>query len=526
MEKELKNSEKAIIKGTLLLTVSMLIVKVFGLIYKVPLSYILSDEGMGYFNAAYSVYTFFYVISTAGVPKAISILTASSDKARADRISYGAFRAFFSIGIILSLIFVFLASPIAKSLGSENSRLSMLSIAPAIAFVSAAGALRGYFNGKLKLLPLAIAELIAGVSKLVFGLIFAVCGVKMGLEIYEIAAFSILGITLGAFLGFIYLYLTMKLTSDGKKENKVPSIASDVKIFKEILKISIPLTLTAAIGSLINLLDVGVVMRNLLKDGFSELQANIIYGNYTTLAVPMFNLVATLLAPISAVLLPILAKNSTSGNGIEFENKTRLSLDISLFITVPIAFLFFFFSDSILCFVFEDASAKMAAPLLSMLSFSLIFMGMLLVINTALEGSGNYRLPLLSLTVGSLSKLFISATLIANDSFNILAAPIGTGISYVLSFLISYVYINNVKKVKLQILRPCFLTALFSIFALAPTLLFDKFINIGNWYLKQILIYILYAFVYLTLVLIYIFTRKFAKKICKYNKNASSKLYI
>ena len=74
-----KMGNKSIVRGALSLTVSALIVKIVGLIYKVPLSYILSDEGMGYFNSAYTVYTFFYIICTAGVPKAISIITSSAE---------------------------------------------------------------------------------------------------------------------------------------------------------------------------------------------------------------------------------------------------------------------------------------------------------------------------------------------------------------------------------------------------------------------------------------------------------------
>ena len=100
MKKGLKNGEKQVVSGALMLTASMIIVKIFGLIYKVPLSYILSDEGMGYFNTAYSVYTFFYVISSSGLPKAISIITAASDEDGADRACLTAFRGFFIIGSI------------------------------------------------------------------------------------------------------------------------------------------------------------------------------------------------------------------------------------------------------------------------------------------------------------------------------------------------------------------------------------------------------------------------------------------
>lgn len=526
MEKRIEREEKEIINGALLLTVSMLIVKVFGLIYKVPLSYILSDEGMGYFNTAYSVYTFFYVISTSGVPKAISILTASSDENSADEISFAAFRMFFVIGAVLTCVFVFLSSPISNALGSGGASLAMLGIAPSIAFVSASGALRGYFNGKLMLLPLAVSELIAGISKLVFGLVFAAWGEKIGLEIYEIAAFSITGITLGSFFGFMYLFILMKKGAKKKRKKAVLRLNSDFNILKKVLKISIPLTVSAAIGSLVNLLDVGLVMRTLRKTGFSELQANIIYGNYTTLAVPMFNLVATLLAPVSAVLLPLLAKNASHGNSIEFQKKTKLSLDISLFITVPIAFLFFGFSESILTFIFEDDSAKMAAPLLSALSFSTVFMGMLLVINTAIEGEGNYRVPLFSLTLGSLVKLLISAALIPNDSFNILAAPIGTAMSYALSFTISYLYLNKVKKIRTPIFKNLIFTVTFSSAALLVSNFFNKNISLENWFLKEVLTYSIFAFVYFTFIFIYFFLGKTRKKVYNCDKNPSHKLYI
>ena len=67
------------ISGTLWLTLSAIILKLIGLIYKIPLSYLLGDEGMGYFNSAYTIYTFFYILGSAGIPKSISIITAKNE---------------------------------------------------------------------------------------------------------------------------------------------------------------------------------------------------------------------------------------------------------------------------------------------------------------------------------------------------------------------------------------------------------------------------------------------------------------
>ena len=64
--------------GTVALAVSGLLVKFLGLVYKIPLTNILGDEGMGYFNAAYTVYTLFFVLSTSGLPVALSLLVSES----------------------------------------------------------------------------------------------------------------------------------------------------------------------------------------------------------------------------------------------------------------------------------------------------------------------------------------------------------------------------------------------------------------------------------------------------------------
>ena len=241
MKNVVNSKNKAILNGALVLTVSTLIVKVFGLIYKVPLSYILSDEGMGYFNTAYTVYAFFYVISTAGVPKAISIITASEDDVESERVAKIAFRSFFMIGITLSLFLIAFSGALARLFGSNSSYLSMISIAPSVAFVAAGGALRGYFNGTLKLIPIAISEVISGVFKLIFGLVFAIIGQKLNFELYEIAAFSIFGITLASFLGFLYLYLIMKLNSQRNKKALTINFHSGIKTIRSILNISLPL---------------------------------------------------------------------------------------------------------------------------------------------------------------------------------------------------------------------------------------------------------------------------------------------
>ncbi len=497
---------KSIASEALMLTLSAIVVRLFGLIFKIPLSYILSDEGMGYFNTAYSVYSFFYVISSSGIPKAISVLIAENsalnDENENEKVFLSSFRVFSIIGILASVIFIMISKPISIFLGSVNSNAAMLMIAPSVFFVAAASSLRGYFNGKLKLFPIAVSELIGAISKLFFGLLFSKISYSMGHTNDIIAAFSILGITIGSLLSFVYLYICKIITAkENKKEKyKIPYL----KYIKKIGKIALPITMTSAVGSIFNLLDISLVMHMLQKDGFTDLQANILYGNYTTLVVPMFNLAATVLTPISMVILPILTKIYYNKDEAMFMDKSSLMGEISLIIAMPICFIFLFSSYPILSFVFEKSGAAMAAPLLTVLSPGVIFMALLLVCNTVIESRGNFKAPFISLTCGSIIKLIISFIMITNDNINIIAAPIGTILSYALGFFISYFYLFFKMKIKLRFFSNIFMSGAVSFFASAVSLYAQKYIKITeSMQIKTLIALVIFLSLYAVYVFLY-----------------------
>lgn len=450
----IKREKNGIINGALSLTLSAIIVKVLGLVYKVPLSYILSDEGMGYFNTAYTVFSFFYIICTSGVPKAISILVSEAEgDGDADRITQiysTAFKIFFLFGLIVSVAFFVLAAPISSLIGNRSAYYSMALISPSIVFVCASGVIRGYFNGRLKFLPIAISELISGASKLVLGLALAYLAKCLGYGYEVISGFTIFGITLGSFFGFAYLYFKKHSINDNKTKQK--SKISPI-LTKRILKIAIPLTLTSAIGSISSIIDLTIIMQRLRASGATELQAAILYGNYTTLAIPMLNLVATLTAPLSAVLLPLVSKGKNSSSTALLSEQISIACKVMFFVTVPISVLFLFRSGEILSLIFEDSSAIMAAPLLSLIAPGIVFMSLLTLINSVIEGLGNTRTPMVSLIIASAVKLSVSYIMIGKSEYGLLGASIGTTVSYFVGMCISLFYLLIAHKIKLNAIK-------------------------------------------------------------------------
>jgi stage V sporulation protein B len=303
------NKEKKIINGALVLMLSSLLVKAVGLIYKIPLSYILGDDGMSYFNSAYTVYTFFYIICTAGIPKSISIITSDycnkGEIRTAKRIVKVAFNVFLIFGTVITVLFIILSGVISDSIGNSGARASMITVAPSIAFICASGVLRGYYNGSFLFLPIAVSEIITALSRLVFGILFAMLGARLGYGIEMISAFTLLGGTLGSTITFLYLLYGHK--SPFHKEIAGQSCDKKIKkssVMREILIIATPITLTGALSSISAIFDLSLIFNLLKKSGYTELQANTIYGNFSTLVTPMLNLVASLIAPITTVLLP------------------------------------------------------------------------------------------------------------------------------------------------------------------------------------------------------------------------------
>ena len=65
--------------GAAILAVAVVIVKILGAIYKIPLGNILNDEGFAHFNVAYNLYNVLLTLSTAGLPIALAKLISEAN---------------------------------------------------------------------------------------------------------------------------------------------------------------------------------------------------------------------------------------------------------------------------------------------------------------------------------------------------------------------------------------------------------------------------------------------------------------
>ena len=539
-----KTSTKMFVNGVLILTISNIIVKAIGLLFKIPLHSILGDDGMGYFNAAYTIYTTFFMISTAGLPVAISYMVSSSRAAgnfnQVKKIMRIAFTTFFIIGLVGTCALFFGADFFATTVSEiPESKYCIMAIAPTLFFVCLTSSFRGYFQGHQVMWPTAVSQLLESLGKLIIGILLAKWSIANGDPLEVTAAWTIFGLTIGVLcgMGFIWitklLYNTQKINAEYALENGDSlEVRSTKSLLKELVVMAIPVTLSSSVMSIANLIDLTVISRQLQSIGFTTKGAAALYGNYTTLAVPMFNLIPVLVYPIGYSLVPMISALKVRKEEKEANRVMTSSLKTAAIMSMPCTVGMAVLAEPILSLIYGKASlltkyqtessellndamfmsyidegtssASLAAPLLSILAISSFLVCMLAITNSILQANKRPYLPLISMLVGATAKIFASFILIGNPNIGIYGAPLSTGICYIIVVICNFFFCAKYAKfrpsVRKVFVKPLIASALCGVGAVGSYALLDKLIGYSR--INAILAIGVAAVVYLAAVLL------------------------
>ncbi len=441
-----KNSTKLFFTGVVVLTVSNLLIKVIGALFKIPMNNIVGDQGMGYYSSAYTIYTFFYMISTAGLPVAISLLV-SENRAKGKlnqvkKVFKIATLLFVIVGVVGTLAMALGAGGFSALLKAEPTYWCIVAIAPTLFFICISSALRGYFQGYQNMFPVAISQLIEALCKLFLGIAFAYYALNIygnsRETIHYVAAYAVLGLTIGAGLGMLFLMISKMLFKSERYDAEFIEVSGiddstekSSAIVKKIVLIALPVTVSSSVMSLTNIIDMTLIQRLLQTfRGMTEAQATAIYGNYTSLCVPMFNLPPYLIYPISYSIVPLVKTAIASGDKKRAHHVMESALRVAVLIGIPCGLGMAAVAKPILhLFGYRYWSVVSAAPLLTLLAPSTFFICVLSVSNALLQANGHERKPVISMLVGAAVKVVTNAILIG-----VIGMP-GTPISTFLCYL-------------------------------------------------------------------------------------------
>ena len=453
-----KRQTESFMQGVLAIMFSQVLIKIFGMIYKL---YLTNKEGFGdagnaIYSSGFQIYALLLTLSSIGVPNAISKLVAErlavGDSKGAHRIFKVAFATFSIIGGIGTLILFYGAKYIAYNmLQIPEAEYTLVALSPSIFFVAISSVVRGYFNGRQNLKATANSQTIEQVFKTCLTIIIvAVIGAFSSNNTIIMAAGANLATTLSTFLSFAYLYLYY---GERKKE-----IAQDIKsstnykayrikdIIKTILSVSIPISLSSLMSVITKNIDAITVVSGLktfMTEASAKIQYGILAGKVDALtAVPL-----SLNIAFATALVPTIASAKAVGNIQTARERTELSLLITILIGLPCTVGMFVFAPQILNLLFPNANR--GELLLQISSLTIIFSVLIQTVNAGLQGIGKIMVPATALGIGVIVKYILNLILIKNPSIGVYGAGIASLCCNVVVFLIGITVL--IKNMKLQL---------------------------------------------------------------------------
>lgn len=447
--KQAETRRQNFIHGAAILTVGVVIMKILGALYKVPLGNILGDYGYGIFLSTYNVYNIFFTLSTAGLPVALSRMIAEADahgkKALKEKTFRTAVGTFAVIGILFSLIMFFGNHWLAEFyLKKPDAALSVRAMAPAILLVCLVSAYRGYCQGNGNMIPTTVDEVLEVLFKVISGLAIAGLLVRMGHGLSEASAGAILGVSIGSVISLAYMiyYKTRYYRPTDYEPHEVTE--STAAIAANILRIGIPISLGASIMAILSSLDPGICHSRLAVAGFSEHMAGVLFGVYGKVQT-LFNLPAAFMTPLTIAIVPAVAGAIAKGNRHEAEKTSEDAMRIASVISMPMGVGLAVLSFPIVNVLYPN-SHKAGPGLLSIMGIASFFVCIVLMENAILQASGKEKLPMIALISGSLLKIAVNWIIIAIPSINIYGAPIGTLFGYLCMAVLDYIFIRSALK--------------------------------------------------------------------------------
>ena len=445
-EKTAGNNNK-FLKGTLILTVSSIVVKVIGSLNWIILSRVLGGEGIGLYQMGFPIYLMAITLSSAGIPVAISIITAEKlaqkDFLGAKRVFNVSLRLLFVTGLVFASALFFGAQWLIDHHWIRDGRAyySIIALAPAVFFVTFLASFRGYLQGWQIMTPTAASEIVEQLMRVVTMIVFANMFMPHGLA-YAAGGAS-MGAGVGAFcallvLMWFYRRLKHKLKEDLQHQNPLATRESARAIISRLLRLALPVSMSSLMLPVVANLDLLIVPQRLEAAGFHISQATEFFGYLTGMAVPLINLATIFTAAMTISLVPAISESRALNDVFGIRAKTRTAFRVALIITCPCFVGMYFLAEKIAALIYN---APGAASAIQTMSVGIMLLGLHQISTGILQGLGRTSIPVINMILAAAVKVFLSWTLTAIPTLGIKGAAMATVVDFGLAAILNMIFI-------------------------------------------------------------------------------------
>ena len=427
--------KQSFLYGTALLAMATAIVKVIGALYKIPLNAIIGKQGFGYYSTAYEIYNVLLMISTAGLPVAMSRMISQASSLghynQVRRIYSTARGIFLTLGIAGSLLMTVFCRQLAEFQNQPDAWAAIGCLGPCVLLICVMSTFRGFFQGQSNMLPTSVSQVIEAIVKLFVGMAAAVAILYFTKSVPLAAGGAILGVTISCLVSSVYLYSCFHkaysvLPATGEKADSYSRTA------KRLLAIAIPITIGSAGLQILTMLETKIYMGQLLGLGYTQLEADSMKGIYN-MSQTIYNMPCAFITPITISIIPAITAQLTTGDRSAAKATEEAAARVTGLISMPCAIGLAIVAEPATALLggYTGANLVLATKLMTLLGISIAFNAVVLMTTAIMQAHGHVNRPVVNMFIGGLLKLVAVYTLTGNPAIGIVGTPIGTLLCYV-----------------------------------------------------------------------------------------------
>lgn len=416
-----------------ILAAAGIIVRIIGILYRSPLVAIIGDEGNGYYSTAYTIYTIILLISTNGIPSAVSKivagLMAKKQYRNAHKILMGAFCYVFVAGGLASLFCFFFADRIV----GESSAMVLKVFTPTIFFSGLLGVFRGYFQAHGSMIQTSFSQIMEQiVNALVsIGAAMLLMSFVKSADASTQAVYGAMGSAMGTGAGVLTALLFMmavysvnsKMFRRRREKDRTKEELSYGQVFKMIFTMVTPVILSTCIYNMSSATNLEIYCSIVEKlKGYTEAQATTFYGLYSGKANPITNIPIAFATAMSSAIIPTISGSFEKGNKGETRKKVADAVKTTMLISIPAAVGLAVLAKPIVFVLYPQPNTlDMVAGLLQVLAVSVVFYGLSTLTNGVLQGTGYVNKPVIHASIALVIQTMVLVVLLVFTSFDIYA---------------------------------------------------------------------------------------------------------
>ncbi len=427
-----------------------IIVKFLAIIYLPFQTHILGDAGNGIVAKGMIVYTFLYSLSNAGLPNGISKLvseqTAHQNFRAVQKILKAAYSVLLALGILGGLAMALGRNFIASSIISQkDASLMLLAASPTLLFTSVSCALRGYFQGRQNMVPVAVSNVLEQLFNAVFTVVFAWLLVRYGLPAG--AAGTMIGTFMGALAASVFLMFVFFNLFRARRHAELARTPADApelsyrQIYRQIALYSFPAVLNTIAVNLGPFVDAQCTVLLMATHRFTSTQAQARFGVYSYQFNRLFTLAIAFSTALVSSLIPAISEALALRDHKLVRHRVRESYKAIFLITIPSIAGISFLAQPIIRVIFFSHDS--GADLVILGTWTAIFMTIQYVQSAILIGSGRPIVPSVSLIIGMLVKTGLNYALVGIPAVEIKGAIVGNAVGWIITIAVNEYYIRR-----------------------------------------------------------------------------------